>query len=357
MTILNLGHNSANPPLGHHWLRVKKCRKLTQDSIQIFFDVPDHLASLFQFKPGQHVDIALNKGNHLLKRSYSICSGPDELLSIAVKHIHGGLVSGFLNTSVQEGDYLAVSTPHGSFTLREGQGHITLFAAGSGITPLISMIKFALVKPIGVTLIYGNQTMASTMFIQDISDFNTVRTIGLLSRENKENYINGRIDHTTLPMITALDASILSSDGFYICGPSEMITSVRNYLINAGVPERIIHHEFFKAPPDTKNVTTSEPEKIEFEEYHLQVLLEGEKYSIEVKSTNSTLLETALSHGLDAPFSCKTGVCGSCRAKIIKGSVVMKANYALTPEELENRYILACQSISSCKELSISFDA
>lgn len=357
MSALNKGHYPSAPPTGHHWLRVKKYRKLTDESVQIFFEVPEPLAGLFHFQSGQHLDVVIYNGTDVLRRSYSICSGPGEPLSIAVKRIKGGLVSGFLNTSVREGDYLAVSAPHGSFILNENARHITMFAAGSGITPLLSMLKFAVVRHIRVTLIYGNQTVAATMFRQDLSEFHNVKTVYLLSRENREGYLNGRISEGTLSTLTSSDSSILASDEFYICGPAEMITSVRNFLEKSGCRAEHIHQEFFHAPVTPQSSTPKFPDVHAIPEYSLQLVLEGDKHTIIVKSPDASLLDAALRQGINAPFSCKNGVCGSCRAKVLKGSVVMRANYALTDEEINDNYVLTCQSKPTCSDLSISFDA
>jgi len=353
----NNGNYPSNPPEGHHWLQVKKYRRLTDKAAQIFFEVPDLLAGLFHFKPGQHLDLAMSTGTDILHRSYSICSGPGEPLSIAVKHIPGGLVSGYLNTSVCEGNRLAVSAPHGSFVLHEEARHITLFAAGSGITPLLSMLKFAVARQIGVTLIYGNQTVATTMFRQDIAEFHTVNTVQLLSREKREGYISGRITDITLSAIAANHSSILTSDACYICGPAEMITSVRSFLEKSGYPAHRIHQEFFHAPITPENIPSKDSVQNEIPEYHLQLVLEGDKHSFIIDLPEISLLDALLAKGLNAPFSCKSGVCGLCRAKVLKGSVGMKANYALTDEEVNDNYVLTCQSRPTCSDLSISFDA
>lgn len=357
MSEQNNGDYPSNPPAGYHWLQVKKYRRLTNEAVQIFFEVPDHLVGSFHFTSGQHLDVAIYIGTDVLHRSYSICSGPGEPLSIAVKHIPGGMVSGFLNTSVREGDYLAVSSPRGSFVLNEDARHITLFAAGSGITPLLSMLKFAVARHIGVTLIYGNQTVAATMFRQDLTEFHTVKTVYLLSRENREGYLRGRISDDTLSAMTASDSSILASDEFYICGPAEMIASVRNFLEKSGCHTGHIHQEFFHAPVTPQSSAAKVPDVNAIPEYSLQLVLEGDKHTIIVKSPEASLLDAVLTQGLNAPFSCKTGVCGSCRAKVLKGSVVMQANYALTDEEVADSYVLTCQSKPTCSDLAISFDA
>lgn len=348
---------SIELPKNFHAIEVGSIQLLTSDAVKISFIVPDSLQENYRFKPGQHIDLLLQENDLQLRRSYSICSGPGEPLSIAVKHIPGGLVSGFLNTSVRGGDQLAVSTPHGSFVLNEEARQITLFGAGSGITPLLSMLKFAVARDIKVTLIYGNQTLAATMFRQDIAELYTVKTVHLLSRENREGYISGRITDSSLSAIAAHHSSILTSDACYICGPAEMITSVRNFLEKSGYPAHRIHQEFFHAPITTENVPSKDSVQNEIPEYHLQLVLEGDKHSFIINLPEISLLDALLAKGLKAPFSCKSGVCGSCRAKVLKGSVVMKANYALTDEEVNDNYVLTCQSRPTCSDLSISFDA
>jgi ring-1,2-phenylacetyl-CoA epoxidase subunit PaaE len=344
-----------NLPNGFHLLRVGGVRALTEDAIQIIFEIPNNLKSLFLFIPGQHVDLIVEYEGEKLYRSYSICSGVDEPLSIGVKSMAGGKVSNWLKETVKQGTYLVISEPRGSFMLDTDAKEIVLIGAGSGITPLLSMIKHAYKSSQVPILIYGNKTASSIMFLEDIAKYNSKKVYHFLSAEQKDGTYYGRINSENLSELFKKDVSILQADAYYLCGPGEMIADISSFLIKSGVKSTKIHFELFTAPTNTTKIETNK--EISYSGFcKVLIQFEGDKYRLETNAESTTLLELAKKADIDAPFSCKTGVCGSCRAKVNFGSAVMKSNYALTDEEVTNGYILTCQAIPSSSELAISYD-
>ena len=342
-------------PNGFHLLRVGQVRALTKDAIQIIFEIPDNLTSVFIFRPGQHIDIMVEYDGEKLYRSYSICSGDDEPLSIGVKSMAGGKVSNWLKDTVKQGTSLIISEPRGSFMLDPDAKQIVLIGAGSGITPLLSMLKHAYKASQVPILIYGNKTASSIMFIDDIALHHNAKVYHFLSAEQKDGTYYGRINSENLSKLFQKDESILQADAYYLCGPAEMNADISSFLISSGVKSTKIHFELFSAPTNISNIATDE--KISYSGVcKVLIQFEGDKYSLETNVDGTTLLESAKKAGIDAPFSCKTGVCGSCRAKVKYGSAVMKSNYALTDEEVTSGYILTCQAIPSSAELVISYD-
>jgi ring-1,2-phenylacetyl-CoA epoxidase subunit PaaE len=342
-------------PNGFHLLRVGRVRALTEDAIQIIFEIPDNLKSLFLFRPGQHIDIIVEYEGETLYRSYSICSSGDEPLSIGVKAVAGGKVSNWLKDTVKQGTSLVISEPRGSFMLDPDAKKIVLIGAGSGITPLLSMLKHACNNSQDPVLIYGNKTASSIMFIEDIALYHSAIVYHFLSAEQKDGTYYGRINSENLSALFKKDVSILHADAYHLCGPAEMITDISSFLIKSGVESTRIHFELFSAPTNNSMIETNK--KISYSGFcKVFVQFEGDKYSLVTNAESTTILELAKKADIDAPFSCKTGVCGSCRAKVSFGSAVMKSNYALTDEEVSNGYILTCQAIPSSSELVISYD-
>jgi len=342
-------------PNSFHSLPVNHVRALTEDAIQIIFEIPDDLKSLFLFKPGQHIDIVVEYEGEKYYRSYSICSGVDEPLSIGVKSIAGGKVSNWLKDTVKQGTSLIISEPRGSFMLNPHAKAIVLIGAGSGITPLLSMLKHAYKASQVPILIYGNKTASSIMFKEDIALYQSEKVYHFLSAEQKKGTYYGRINSENLSELFKKEVSIFQADAYYLCGPEEMIADISSFLIKSGVESTKIHFELFSAPINISKIETNE--HISHSGFcKVLIQLEGDQYSLEANFESTTLLESAKKAGIDAPFSCKTGVCGSCRAKVKFGSAVMMSNYALTDEEVTSGYILTCQAIPSSSELAISYD-
>jgi ring-1,2-phenylacetyl-CoA epoxidase subunit PaaE len=341
-----------NIPKGFHAIEVGAVTRLTDKSVLISFLIPDSLCENFRFKPGQNIDIILLKNGHQIRRTYSICSSQVEPLSIAVKAIPNGEVSPFINTSVTKGSVLLISEPKGSFLLNESVQKIVLIGAGSGITPLFAIIKSAIKKGIQTTLIYGNRLSSSTMFKNELSEIKELQKFYFFSGEKIEGHFWGRIDMIGIQKVVALEQSIKTADAYYVCGPGSMIKEVKSVLMEMGIHSDKINSEYFEALPSENTIANNKAQG----NAHVTVRLDGEKYNYFIGYENSDLLEGSIKAGIDAPFSCKTGVCGSCRAKVIIGGATMKSNYALTNDEVSDGYILTCQALPSTPTITISYD-
>ena len=355
MNITLTNKNLGKEINGFTQLRVISVRHITSDAVMISFEVPKEMRSLFSFQPGQHVELLLFEEDQELRRAYSICSGKNEPLSIAVKALPNGRMSKYLNKHIKEGDIIAVSEPRGSFILNEQARQVVLIGAGSGITPLLSMLKTTVEKSVPVTLIYGNRTESSIMFRDEIAELISAKVIQFLSGEKKEGFGTGRINKENITALIWKDVAILNADAFYLCGPQSMIADVSEALQTCGVPADKIYFEYFSAPVVGETSELSEVSTFQGK-CRVQAKLEGDKFQFEVSSDGPVLLEAARKAGIDAPFSCKTGVCGSCRAKVSNGSAIMKANYALSNEDIADGYILTCQAHPNIEKISISFD-
>lgn len=337
-------------------LRIKEIRSLTDDSVSVTFDVPDVEKLNFSFVPGQYVDLEVELDGETYHRSYSICSDIKEDLSIGVKKVDGGKVSTWLNEKAKEGDSIKVAYPTGNFTLAKADGDYVAFAAGSGITPILSIAKFfSRAHDSKLLLFYGNKNEKSIMFKEELKDLNNVEVRHILSREEKENYGQGRLTADEVRDMIKGELGILKSKGFYLCGPEEMILNVSDVLKTFGVPEEKIHYELFTTPTLMKS---KQKESVaDFEGLSkVTLILDDEVEKFDLESNGATILDEAESYGIEAPFSCRGGVCCTCKAKVLKGAVSMEKNFTLTDSEIEDGYILTCQSHPNSEELTITFD-
>ncbi len=340
---------------GFHKLRVENVERLTNESVKITFDIPENLEKLYAFKSGQHLDLIVPINGKEEHRSYSICSGENEPISIGVKSIPKGTVSKWMNESLQKDDHILVSEPRGGFVLDEKSKNVVLIAAGSGITPILSMAKKLNSEQTSAHLIFGNRNESDIMFKNEIDSLNHLSITYFLSGETKKGFRSGRLDKENFTTLIKEQLDLLKADAFYICGPEGMIVDIKSTLEFFGVRSDKIHYELFTTPVEMES--TSRQTVASFSgTSHVEVILDGEKISFDLESGGSTLLEAADKAGIDAPYSCKGGVCCSCRAKILKGSAVMKVNYALTDEEVDQGYILTCQAHPTSEELIFSYD-
>lgn len=340
---------------GFHQLEVAAVKKLTEDSVKIELNVPQDLKGKYIFKAGQYLDFSIDIDGKEEHRSYSICSGAEENLSIAVKSISNGKVSKWFNGAVKSGDAIWVSEPRGNFTLKESDKNVTAIAAGSGITPILSIAKELKQKGGMLNLVYGNRKINSIIFKDEIAALDNVKVDHYLTGEKVEGYHEGRINKDSFTEWIKADLNRLKSDAFFICGPEQLIMDVKATLTFFGVSNDKIRYELFTTPvlmesSSKKVVSTFEGVS------KVKAVLESEVAEFSLATKGGTLLEAAEKAGLDAPYSCKGGVCCSCRAKVLKGSAMMKANYALTDEEVEQGYILTCQAHPTSEELIFSFD-
>ena len=347
-------------------VKVNEIHKQTHDSVSLSLDVGNENLNEFKFVPGQYITIRANINNEDCRRSYSICSSTSEILTIAVKKVYKGKMSTYINENLNEGDLIEIQAPQGNFKLEEinqsNSRKFVGFAAGSGITPILSMIKELSIneKNSQFLLFFSNKTSNDVMFKEELSllSNNNITIKYLFSRENGDDELyNGRIDKQKAKELLKSNMEYLNADAFYLCGPEEMIFSTKNVLESLGVNSSKIKFELFTAPVIEENNSKKENLNIEFEgDSHVTVIYDDEEVEFSLNRVGETILDAAMDNDLDVPFSCKGAVCCTCRAKVKEGSVIMDANYALSDQEVEDGYILTCQSHPNSEKVIIDFD-
>jgi ring-1,2-phenylacetyl-CoA epoxidase subunit PaaE len=353
-----------------HPLTISDIHTETRDCVSIAFEVPDELKEIYRFREGQTVTLRTHINEQEIRRSYSICSAPlDNELRIAVKAVAGGIFSNYANSQLKKGDQIDVLPPTGKFYTNldpDTAKEYIAFAAGSGITPIISIIKTILAtEPQSrFTLIYGNRNRASIIFREQLEGLKNMyidrfRLIHILSREKTDAIINqGRIDGEKCETLGKSLLKWNQTDTFFLCGPADMIFSIRDFLEAKGVPSDAIHFELFSTPGQSaRSVTMPESTSLEAGPVaSVTIKMDGRSLEIPVPYHGTAILDAALLAGADLPYACKGGVCCTCRAKLLEGTVEMDSNYALEPEELKAGYILTCQSHPRSQRLLIDFD-
>ncbi len=342
-------------------LLVKELNKETADSVSITFEIPSNLTKEYSFQAGQYITIEKELNGEKVRRAYSIWKAPFENeISVLVKKIDQGIFSTFANEELKEGDQLSVSVPQGNFKLVASQGKtITLFAAGSGITPILSIAKqqLSLNDKNKVVLFYVNRTSTNIIFKDELKRFSEKyeeRFVvhHLFTREdNNENQFSGRINTAKCQELLEAKALNINSDDFYMCGPEEMVIDIKDFLLNQKRNSDAIHFELFTSS-ETKDVFESKIEKAT-----VFVTIDDDDFEYEYTIAESaSLMDAGNDSGLDLPFSCKGGVCCTCKAKVMEGEARMIKNYALSEEEVAEGYILTCQSHPTTEKLVVSFD-
>jgi ring-1,2-phenylacetyl-CoA epoxidase subunit PaaE len=354
-----------------HKLKVADLRKETPECVSIAFQVPDELKKEFIFKQGQNITLRTTLEGEEIRRSYSICSSPlDNELRVAVKLAAFGRFSTWANTKLQKGDEVEVLSPTGKFYTELHKTHnkkYLAFAAGSGITPVISIIKTVLATEPGstFTLVYGNRNRANIIFKEQLEALKNrymhrLAVHFILSREKTDAAINyGRINPDKLNELSNKLVNVQQADEIFICGPEEMIFSVKNWLIEKGINSKRIHFELFTTPGQSsamRQEQLSTKKEVEEKTSKVIVKLDGVSVGFDLPFSGDTILEAALKQGADLPFSCKGGVCATCKARLIEGKVDMDVHYALEQEEIEEGYILTCQSHPRTDTVVIDFD-
>jgi len=349
-----------------HSLTVLEVKQETEDAVSILFDIPSELADDYTYVSGQYLTLRATINNEDIRRSYSLCSAPFENeWRVAVKQVENGQFSTFANEVLKPGAQLEVMTPMGNFKFipepKSNKSHV-LFASGSGITPIISIAKTALHEEpnCDVTLFFGNKGFASVIFREEVEALKNqymgrLRVVHVFSREGLGNAIQkGRIDEKKTNELFKAFLTHTEIDNVYICGPEQMILGVKDGLIANNVDEHKIHFELFTTPTGNKVVEApiDEP-KIDS---NIKIILDGDEIDLHLLSTGINLLDAAQEAGADLPYACKGGVCCTCKAKIIEGSVRMDVNYGLEADEVEAGYILTCQSHPTSEKLVVSFD-
>jgi ring-1,2-phenylacetyl-CoA epoxidase subunit PaaE len=354
-----------------HSLKVKKVEKETEDCVSIVFDVPAELKEQFQFRQGQSLTVRKELNGEDVRRTYSICSAPsDNMLRVAVKKVEGGIFSTWANDSLKAGDIMDVMPPVGKFytELDPGQKKNYLaFAAGSGITPVLSIIKTTLLtEPLSsFTLVYGNRTKNSIIFKEELEALkdrfiDRFRIYHILSRERTDAEINnGRIDTAKLELLSSKLINLNDCDEFFLCGPEEMIFCIKGYLEAKNIHSEKIHFELFTIPGQKQStVDTSKTEKTveEGPRAKVSVRLDGVVFDFDLDYEGESVLDAALKQGADLPYACKGGVCTTCKGRLKEGKVRMDVNWGLEEEELAKGFILTCQSHPTTDKIMVDFD-
>ena len=341
-----------------HPLRVAGVERLTDDSAAITFAVPDELATAFAFAPGQ--TLTLRRGDE--RRSYSICAPAGAAPRVGVREVAGGAVSGWLVHDLAVGDTIEVQPPSGTFTPDlTTPGHHVLIAAGSGITPMLSIAASVLADGAStVTVLYGNRRSDTVMFADELADLKDeyparLHVVHVLSREAQEvELYNGRLDRERLAALLPVTVQVDAVDGWWLCGPFAMVEDAIGLLGELGVDRSLVHRELFWVGDDPPVVATH-PEA-ELDGVSVTVVLDGRSSTITLPA-GSTVLDGAQKARPDLPFACRGGVCGTCRAKVTSGSATMLRNYALEPDEVEDGYVLTCQTVPTSAGLTVDYDA
>jgi ring-1,2-phenylacetyl-CoA epoxidase subunit PaaE len=356
-------------PLQFYRLTVKEIRKETVDCVSIAFSIPKELEKLYSFTQGQYITIKKELNNESIRRNYSICSSPlDQELRIAVKKISNGLFSNFANNVLKVGDQLEIIPPAGKFNTQlsvNNENNYMAFAAGSGITPILSIIKTTLqTEPKSCfTLVYGNKNRYSIIFKEALEALKNkyldrFRIIHILSREKTDSDIHfGRIDEAKCKKIFESTIHPQNIQAFFLCGPEEMIFPIQSYLEKIGINKQRIHFELFniKATQQTKITILSQPQDSSTLS-NITIQQDGRSFHFMLSYQGNNILNAALATGADLPFACKKGVCCTCKAKLVSGEVEMDRVYGLEQDEIDQGYILTCQSHPRSEKVIVDFD-
>lgn len=349
-------------------LKVASVDKETKDCSVIDFEIPEQLQPEFAFKQGQHLTLKTTIGGNEVRRSYSLCTAPyEKKWRVAVKKIQNGLFSTFVNDSLSAGDTLDVMPPHGHFNTEvnpKKAANYIAFAAGSGITPILSIIKTHLEAEPKSTfkLFYLNRTVKSIIFKEEIEQlknvyFNRFEIFYFLTQEHRAaELFNGRFTEEKIKVITEKLIDIPHTDECFICGPEDMIHLLSESLTAAGLPKENIHYELFNtglSEADKERINSIVEKKIEGTE--VTIIDGGKEFHFVMADDFDTILDGAIAAGADLPYACKGGVCSTCRCKVVDGSVEMKLNYSLEEDELAKNYVLSCQAVPTSKKVVVDF--
>ncbi|RAR49739.1 ferredoxin--NADP reductase [Flavobacterium lacus] len=342
-------------------LAVKEITRETPEAVSVLFQVPAELQANYRFVAGQYINLKLTLDGNEIRRAYSICSTPESReLRIAIKSIKNGYFSKFANEQLTVGKVLEVGTPEGKFTFEPDPKRLknyAAFVAGSGITPVMSILQTVLEKEpdSSFVLVYGNKSSNETIFYNQLHDLQ-LKYVGrffvhyVFSQQKADDQLFGRIEKSTVNFVLKNKHKEKEFDKFYLCGPEEMINTVSNVLKENNVKEKDIKFELF-----TASSTENQVQKSLEGHTKITVLVDGDETSFEM-SQKQTLLEAALKQGLDAPYSCQGGICSSCIARISKGTAEMKKNTILTDGEIAEGLILTCQAHPTSSEIFVDYD-
>tara|TARA_R110000868_G_scaffold141177_1_gene357460 strand:- start:10910 stop:11965 length:1056 start_codon:yes stop_codon:yes gene_type:complete len=345
-----------------HTLSIREIARETSKSISITFNVPENLKETYAFKAGQYITLKTTIDGLELRRDYSLCSSPKSgQLKIAIKEVNDGTFSAYANNQLNVGDTLEVAPPKGHFIFTPNDSktkNIAAFAAGSGITPVLSIIKCALEEEIysKVILVYGNKKTDDTMFLNELLELqhrykDRFSIQFVFSQADEDESIFGRIEKSTVNYVMKNQHKHVEVDAFYLCGPEAMIHTVKDVLTDHGIEEDKIHFELFKAAKPAElveNTVTGGKTKV-------TVIVDEEETTFEM-SQKQTILEAALDEDIDAPYSCQGGICSSCLARLKEGKATMRQNNILTDSELAEGLILTCQAQPTTPTIVVDYD-
>lgn len=346
-----------------HTLNIKSVNKITAQSVAISFDLPENLKSTYSFNAGQYVTLKAKIKGEDIRRDYSICSSKNSgELTVAIKAVEGGKFSVYANSELKTGDVIDVSTPNGRFVFEANKDKtrtVAAFAAGSGITPVLSIAKTLLEEEpfSNFILVYGNKSSVDTMFFKELADLQTFygnrfHVHFIYSQANEEEALFGRIEKSTVNLIVKNKYKGVTIDKFYLCGPEQMIHTVKAVLIENGVKEKAILFELFTAP--IESASDSDTELLSGNS-KIKVFVDDEEFEFEM-SKEESILDAALKQNIDAPYSCQGGICSSCIAKLTEGEAKMRQNNILTDSEVAQGLILTCQAHPTSDTLIVDYD-
>lgn len=349
-------------------LTVRDVRRETSDTVSVAFEVPAQWRDAFRYKQGQHLVLRTTLDGQEVRRTYSICTGvADDELRIAVKKVAGGAFSSWANEVLQPGHTLEAMPPQGHFYTElepARRGLYVAFAAGSGITPVMSLLKTTLVQEphSRFLLFYGNRGFDHIIFREQLEELKNrfpdrLAVYHVLSRESLGSPLfQGRLDGEKCRAYGRLLFRADEVDAFFLCGPEDMIFSVKDALEELGASPKAIHLELFTSLGLKKRTPPAATPGNSFDAA-VTVIQDGTEFNFQLPSDGSTLLDAAMRAGADLPFSCKGGVCSTCKARVLEGEVEMELNYGLEPDEVAAGYVLTCQSHPKTNKLVVSFDA
>lgn len=352
-----------------HNLKVADIYKETSDTSVITFDIPESLHNDFNFRQGQHLTLKADISGEDVRRSYSLCSSPlENQWKVAVKLIPGGKFSTFINERLQAGDTLEVMPPSGTFGVEcdaEKRKNYLFFAAGSGITPILSMIKTHLAAEPNSTckLFYVNKTAKSIIFKEELEQlrntyFGRLEIYYFLTKERRDiDLFNGRFDDDKMQVLTKTFIDIPDTSEVFLCGPEQMVNYVSEYLIKAGLPKEMVHFELFVSGLSEEDIKRAErlaQQNVEGTE--VTIIDGGKEFFFTMTKEYDNILDAALGAGADLPFACKGGVCSTCKCQVKEGEVEMKINYALEDNEVAQDFVLSCQAVPKTDKIVVDFD-
>jgi len=352
-----------------HNLKVADIYKETEDTSVVTFDVPPNLQEQFKFRQGQHLTLKANINDEDVRRSYSLCSGPSEgRWQVAVKQIPDGKFSTYVNEHLKTGDAVNVMAPSGNFGVKVNPTvakNYLFFAAGSGITPVLSMLKAHLQAEPNATckLFYVNKTAKSIIFKEELEQlrnkfFGKLEIYYFLTKERRDiELFNGRFDDEKMQVLTKTFIDIPDTNEVFLCGPEKMVNYVSEYLINAGLPKELVHFELFVtglSEEDIKRAERLAQQNVEGTE--ITIVDGGKEFLFTMTKEYDNILDAALGAGADLPFACKGGVCSTCKCEVKEGNVEMKINYALDEKEVSQNLVLSCQAVPTTDKVVVNFD-